>query len=233
MKNNKGMTVAIIYGIVLVLFNVVFWCIPFPKNATSIILYAFSLVSIIGGCGITMYAFSKGTELRSKVYGFPVFRMGYIYMIVQLLFSVAVCVVNVFIAVPAWIAVVVSVLILGLSAIGVIATDATRDIITEQEKKWAAQTAKNAEFRLNIDSIAERCPEGELKKKLSSLAEEFRFSDPISSDALTEIEKKLGEEVAALKALVTANPEEAIKKADEVHYLLADRNRLCKASKKQ
>ena len=233
MKNNKGMTVAIIYGIVLVLFNVVFWCIPFPKNGTSIILYIFSLVSIIGGCSITMYAFSKGTELRSKVYGFPVFRMGYIYMIVQLLFSVAVCTVNAFIAVPAWIAVVVSVLILGLSAIGVIATDATRDIITEQENKWAAQTAKNAEFRLNIDSIAERCPEGELKKKLSSLAEEFRFSDPVSSDALTEIEKKLGEEVAALKALVTANPEEAIKKADEVHYLLADRNRLCKAAKKQ
>ena len=233
MKNNKGMTVAIIYGIVLVLFNVLFWCIPFPKNGTSIILYIFSLVSIIGGCGITMYAFSKGTELRSKVYGFPVFRMGYIYMIVQLLFSVAVCVVNAFIAVPAWIAVVVSVLILGLSAIGIIATDATRNIITEQENKWAAQTAKNAELRLNIDSIAERCPDGELKKKLSSLAEEFRFSDPVSSDALTEIEKKLGEEVAALKALVTANPEEAIKKADEVHYLLADRNRLCKASKKQ
>lgn len=227
----KSVSTAIVFGVVFVIINVLFWGIPFPKGASSIIAYVFSLISVILGFAITSYAFSKGEDIRSKVYGFPVFRIGYLYAAVQAIFTFIICIFNAFFDVPSWVSLVFSIVVLGLAGIGVIGANAARDIVTKQEEQFAEQTKKVTEFKLNIDSIASRCPEGELKKKINTLAEEFRYSDPVSSDALKDIEQKLSEEVAVLRALVTANPEEAMKQADEVQYLLAERNQLCKATK--
>lgn len=230
--DKKTLSILIVFAMILVMFNVVFFAVPFPKTGAAWVEYAFSMLAIIGGAGISYYAFGKDGDLRSKVYGFPVFRMGYIYAAVQLIFGLAVCIVGFFAEVPVWIPLVVSVIILGLSAIGVIAADSARDVIEAQEEQVRAATKPMQTFRLDMQYIADSCKDEALKKKLNSLSEKFRYSDPVSCDELKEQEERLRSEVSELEALVNSDTEKAAALAEKIELHLADRNRRCKELKK-
>ena len=230
--NKRTKSSFLVYAIILGVYLVIFLAIPFPKTATTWVCFAFTIVAIIASAGITYYAFSKSDELRSKVYGFPIFRLGLIYCVVQLITGAIICVIGIFIYVPDWIAVVVSVLILALSAIGVIAVDNTSDIITEQEKQTTTSIKKMNSFKLDIQYIVDSCTDDELKKQLQKLSEKFKYSDPVSCDELVDVESQLNLEVKALEALVNSDVPSAKIKAQSVEKLLADRNRRCKEYKK-
>lgn len=229
--DKKTLSFLVVFAIIFVMYNVIFFAVPFPKTGAAWVEYAFSMLAVFGGAGISYYAFSKGGDLKSKVYGFPIFRMGYIYSIVQLVFGLVVCIIGFFVDVPMWISLVVSVLVLGLSAIGVIAADTVRDVIEEQEEQVARVTKPMQTFRLDIQYIADSCKDEALKKKLNSLSEKFRYSDPVSCDELKEQEEKLRTEVSELEALVNADTEKAAELAEKIELHLADRNRRCKELK--
>ena len=80
MKMNKPKKSAVaIYGIIAILFILLTVLIPFPKPASSWIMFAFSIISLAVGAGISLYAFGKPKDLMSKFYGYPIFRIGYLY----------------------------------------------------------------------------------------------------------------------------------------------------------
>lgn len=230
--NKKGKSLIIVYAIILVVWSVIFWVVPFPKNAASVVAYIFSVLALVFGFGVTGYSFSKGDDIKSKVYGFPIFKLGVIYTAVQIIFTLIIAAIGFFVAVPAWIVWVVSIVFAGLAAIGVIAADSTRDIITEQEKTSEVQTKAIKYFRLDMGGIADRCKDAELKKSVEKFADELKYSDPVSSDELEEIEKKISDGIDKLSALVNDDTEAAQKQLDELDRLLSDRNRRCKALKK-
>lgn len=76
------------------------------------------------------------------------------------------------------------------------------------------------------------CTEPSVKKELEKLAESFRFSDPVSSDATEEIENTIMEKLENLKiSISSSDSDENIAKITELKNLLAERNRICKVSK--
>lgn len=230
--NKKGKSLIVVYAIIFAVWSVIFWVIPFPKTAASVIAYIFSVLALIFGFGVTGYAFSKGEDLRSKVYGFPILRLGIIYTAAQIIFTLIIAVIGFFASVPAWIVWVVSIVFAGLAGIGVIAADNTRDIITEQETVTEMQTKAIKYFRLDMSGIADRCKDAELKRKVEKFADELKYSDPVSSDELEDIEKKISDGIDRLSDLVNEDAETADKQLGELERLLSDRNRRCKALKK-
>ena len=230
--SKKRTSVIAVYAIVLVLFNVLFFAVPFAKTASGWVCWGFSLLAVILGCGVSMYAFSKGDGLKSKIYGFPVFRMGAVYTIVQLVFSVVMFIVGSFVEAPVWISIVVSALILGICGIGFIGADNARDIVEEQVQSVEASTRQMKYFRVSADGIADLCADPELKKQVAKFAEELKYSDPISSDETASIEKQINEGISQLRGLVSSDPAAAKIKVAELSTMLADRNRICKAFKK-
>ncbi|MCR5201796.1 MAG: hypothetical protein K6D02_01695 [Lachnospiraceae bacterium] len=240
--NKKQISLIIVYAILFVVFNVVYFAAPFTKTAGTWVMYVFSLISIVVGLIITMYAFwntddsddlmSREQGLQSKVYGFPIFRIGIIYVVLQLCISVVIFAIGHFINVPAWVGIIISVILLGVALIGVIATDNVRDMVQETERVTYEKTKKMKSFKLDFDGIVTYAKDPELKNKLEKLAEKVKYSDPVSSDELEEIEAELQSETDALRSLVKSGEvAEASEKADFVTNLLEDRNRRCKAGK--
>lgn len=229
---NKSMKSLIaIYGIIFVIITVIGVAIPFEKTQSVIIAYGFSVISLIAGPIIFHYAF-KGTEtLTSKVYGFPIFRIGYIYTAIQMIFTILITIVSAFVNVPAWVSVVVSVLFMGGAAIGVIASDNARDIIENQEATDQIKTKTMTYFRLDISSVADMCSNADVKKKVMALSEKLKYSDPVSNEQLVEIESKILKEIGELKNIVNDDVDKAIVKVDAINLLVDDRNRRCKALK--
>ena len=230
--NKKNKSIIAVYGILAFIYLIAFVIIPFPKNAASWISFVFTLVSFVLSLGVALYVFGKDDEMTSKFYGFPIFKIAYMYPLVQFAVGLIICIVAAFVAVPYWIALVLSLIILGVSAIGVIATDNARDIVEATEAESERVTKATKMFNLNIALVLDLCTEPSVKIELEKLAENFRFSDPVSSDATEDIESTIMEKLENLKINITAfSADENIEKITELKNLLAERNRICKASK--
>ena len=230
--NKKNKSIIAVYGILAFIYLIAFVIIPFPKNAASWISFVFTLISFVLSLGVSLYVFGKEDEMTSKFYGFPIFKIAYMYPLVQFVVGVIICLIAAFVAVPYWVALILSLIILGVSAIGVIATDNARDIVEQTEAESERVTKATKMFNLNIASVLDLCTEPSVKIELEKLAESFRFSDPVSSDATEDIESTIMEKLENLKiSISSSDSDENIAKITELKNLLAERNRICKVSK--
>lgn len=229
-KNQKRILAVIV--IMLIVFSVIAFALPFKKNAVFLLSYLFGVLAI----GIQLYvlkvAFAGADTVKSKFYGFPIARIGAIYMAVQILFSVT------FMALaaiaPAWLVILSGVLGFAAAAIGFIGADAMRDEVERQDVKLKADTSCMMTLRSKVYSLVDRCEDAEAKKALASLADEFRYSDPVSEEALITIEYELEKAVSSLQGAVSSGDSNQIKvSCKNISTLLSERNRLCKLSKKR
>ncbi|MBQ9519715.1 MAG: hypothetical protein IJR59_07460, partial [Firmicutes bacterium] len=70
------------------------------------------------------------------------------------------------------------------------------------------------------------------KKLLEKFAEKVKYSDPVSSPALEDIEQRLTDAADEIKTLIdSGNYDDITAKINAADRLLDERNRLCKAEK--
>ncbi len=231
MSGKRKNSVVAIYAVIAVIFIVAFFVIPFERNATSWSAFSFGMISIFAGSIITFIAFDKGEGLKSKIYGFPMFRLGYYYTTVQLIISIIFIALELFVDVPSWIVIVSGLLLLGISVVGVIAVDNVRDVIEQHDARDAARTRTVETFRVDVDSLVGRCADNDVRKAMEKLAEEFKYSDPVSSEATAEIEAEIKEKLAELGGMINENPDESLQMISAISELLSNRNAECKKNK--
>lgn len=219
----------IVVGILFVVFNVISFAVPFVKTAVFWVSYIFGIIAILVQIPVMKIAFTDTEDARSKFYGFPIARIGVIYSIIQLILSLIFMGVAVF--VPVWIPIILFVIVLGISSIGFIAADATREEIVRQDKVIVKDVSfmRNIQSKMNV--LVAQCQNEEIKKAVSDLAEEVRYSDPVSSDAIKDIENELNNSVDELQRAIVDNDENALEICKRTKDILIERNRLCKLSK--
>lgn len=227
-KNQKRSIVLII--VIFTVFSAVAFALPFQKNDLFWVAYVFGVIAIAAQFYVLRSAFYKAQNIRSRFYGFPIAKVGAIYMTVQLVLSI------IFMALaaiaPVWIAILLFVIVFAAGIIGFIGVDSMRDEIERQDAKLMADTSCMTTLRSLVYPLAGRCKSEEAKKAVSALADEFRYSDPVSSEATGTIEAELENAVAGLQAAVSDGDETRIMDVSKgVSELLAERNRICKLSK--
>ena len=227
---NKKMTrFLVILAVVLVGFVVIAFVIPFARTGVFWIALAFGLVAIASQLYIQPKAFG-GKTARSKFYGFPIGHVGILYLSIQLILSVvAMAMASVL---PPWAAVVIFVLLFGAAVVGFVVADATRDEIERQDAKLKTDVTAMRALQSLTASIAAQCEDQEAKRVLTGLAQKFRFSDPVSSEATREAEENLKALVEELQAAVLEGDVASVRPlAARIDAALAERNRLCRINK--
>lgn len=222
MKKNKSMAYAAL-AIAFVLFNVIAFAVPTAKTATFWIAYVFTAVAFASQIVIWKFAFKGADTLKSKFLGIPLISVGITYLIVQIIaFAV-------FMALPliaSWIALVVCALILGISAICLIGTGTGREEINRVEEKVEKKVFYIRSLQVDVEMLASAEKDTDTKAALTKLAEKIRFSDPMSNEALADLEAEI---TAKVKELKTAeNKAEIITVLDS---LITERNKKAKLSK--
>ena len=234
MKLSKNAVRILLFaGIALVCFNVIAFLVPFCKTGTFWTGYIFGMLAIVLQLVVMKVAFHGAESVRSKFYGFPIARIGVIYGICQILLSFAAMALSVFI--PFWIPMVVFILMLAAAAAGCIAADAVRETIEKTDEKLVkdVSTMRNIQSKMNLLVSQSDCPET-LKKALSGLNDDIKYSDPVSGKATEELETELGGLISELqKTVVDGETESAIALCKKAKGILAERNRVCKLSKNQ
>ena len=140
MLDKKSKSAIAVYAIALFVYIIAFIIIPFNKTASSWITFIFTIIAIASSLFVCKIAFSSEEKLVSKIYGFPIFRVGILYALAQLIIGIIICVINAFVTVPYWIALLISVILLGAAAIGIIITDNTRDMVEELDENVKSDT---------------------------------------------------------------------------------------------
>lgn len=221
-----------IYAIVAAVLIILTLVIPFNKPTSSWIMFGFTLLSLIIGAFTTIYAFDKSEKLMSKFYGYPLFRVGYIYTLIQIISTLVIYIVGAFVEVPYWVGVVLSILTLGFVGVGCITADNVRDYIQEIDNSTLESTKNITLFQTDIADILDLCETKSIKEPLINLVKKFKYSDPVSTPQTEEAEKNLKVELQELRALLAENDSEKIlSKIKTISNQLNSRNRICESSK--
>ncbi len=213
---NKNLGYAVL-GILFVLISVIVFVIPTEKTATFWIAYVFTAVAFVSQIAIWKTALEKEDTLKSKFLGLPVVHIGIVYLIIQI---AALAVFTAVPTLPNWSAIVVCAIILGISAVCMIAGEAGRNEIERIEAKVQKKVFFIKELQADVELLADAETDTDTKAALHQLAEKIRFSDPMSNDALAEIEKAITEKITELK-----NISEKMAVIQELNSLLAERNK--------
>ena len=107
----------IVLAIVLAVFSLIAFAIPFAHTAVFWIAYGFGVLAILFQLYIFKTSFAGNGDAKSRFYGFPIARLGIYYLVAQLILSV----IEFALAglIPAWPAIIVNVLVLAFVLIAV------------------------------------------------------------------------------------------------------------------
>lgn len=220
----------IVDAILLIVFSVIAFAAPFAKTGIFWMAYLFGVIAIAYQIYVFQISFNQGDDVKSKFYGFPIARVGVIYLTVQLVLSlIEMCLAAI---VPVWVAVIVNILPIAFALIGCIAAEVMRDEIVHQDIKIKTDVGNMRALQSQTASFVGMSQDAVVKKQLQDLADDFKYSDPVSSEATQEMEMELKFLVNEIqRALVDGDMKSVEGFLVRVKASLAERNRVCKLGK--
>ena len=229
MVNSKSKVLSlVVVFIILIVYNIVVFMLPFDRSGMFWTGYGFSMVAILLTVGTGFYAFAR-EGLRSKVYGWSLISLAWWYLIVQLIVSLLQMILS-FISFQYGI--IVNVILLGAFLVGLIATDTGKEEIERIDEKIKEKVFYIKSLQADVEGMVSKSTDEPTNKALKDLAEAIKYSDPMSSSKLAAIENKIEAKVVDLTNVIVTSDSNAIRSVcDELQQLLAERNRKCKILK--
>lgn len=220
----------IVDAILFVVFSVIAFAAPFKMTAAFWLGYVFGVIAIAAQIYFFKISFSNGKDVKSKFYGFPIARIGVVYLSVQIVLSLIEMIVAA--VIPTWVVVIANILPIAFVAVGSIAAEVMKDEIERQDVKIKTDVSDMRGLQSQTAAFAGICQDTDVKKILQDLADEFKYSDPVTSEATKEMETELKFLVSEIqRALVDADMKSVESFCVRTKATLAERNRVCKLGK--
>lgn len=230
--NKKGKMIACIFAIAFITYNIIFFTICGFKDHSPVfwISWAFMVIAfgIIAVCGL--FLGKQGLFLQDWMFGYPIVKYSTIYIIFELVFSIVFVIFEK--TVPYGWAFAAQFLGLAVYLVLAISCFISKETIKEVKNKVSDKTRFIKLLRTDVEMLVEKCGDVVLKEQFRKFAETVRYSDPMSNEALFELEKELAYTISECdKAITNEEYERAKQLCDKSELLLAERNKKCKALK--
>lgn len=220
------------WAILLALFNII--CFATPTEIAGMTKfggafwagYVFITVAFIGQLACAYFAL-KAENLKRLFYNLPLITVSYAGLTLTVTFG-AVCMAIP--GLPNWVGIIVCTVILAFTAIAILKSKAAGDIVAETDEKVKVQTTFIRNLTADAEGLMSRAQTAEAKANCKKVYEALRYSDPMSSDGLAEIEAEISKSFEAFSAKIKSG-EASSNLAEELVNLIGDRNRKCKVMK--
>ena len=216
----------IVMIVTLAVYNLIVFVVPFVRTAAFWVSYGFTLLAFLVVTASVYIAIIKKPDARSRFYGFPIARIGVLYGIAQLITSLVVMALAVLI--PWWIPLVVYAIGFAAAVLGLVSAEAVVDGVQTLDVKLKKDVSLMRSLQSKVSQLAAQTDDAAIK----ALAEELRYSDPVSNDAIAGVETDLAAAVDMLQSAFVDGDREAVAQlCRKASALLSERNRLCKLNK--
>jgi hypothetical protein len=219
--------------IIYAVFNLLVFIIPFQRDGAFWVAYGFASFTILAQALVDWVAFRNADTLKRVFMGIPIIKISFRCMVAQLGLCGLFMLLSVWLNIPSWIPVIPCLIILAFATVAVIKADWAREIIEKIDVKSAAESRFMHQLRADLDSLVPHVTDNVLRTKLDKLAEDVRYSDPVSSAGLEGLEANIKDKISLLKQAVSSADEESSNLTDELHHLVNERNNQCRALRRQ
>lgn len=225
---------AVVWAILFAIFNLVCFVTPNEVEGMSKFGGAFwagyvgITLAFIGQIVCAYFAFQASSKEKFFL-NIPLIRISYITLVLTVIFG-AICMLipNL----PNWFGIIICFAILALGAISVIKAKAAAEVVEAVGEKVKAKTAFIKTLIVDAESLIASAKTDEIKADCKKVYEALRYSDPVSSEALFEIEREIESKLALLKQAVKDNNASAVSEyANEIVVLADNRNKKCRMMK--
>ena len=230
-KNFKLYLVA--WVLLLAIFNLIAFLVPgTPTNekftASFWIGYGFITVMLIGQLVCAYMAFNQN-DSKKVFYNITLVRSSYTGLVFSFIIG-SICMIFSFL--PYWIGVVVCAIVLLLNVMAIMKAKVAINEVERIDEKVKTQTFFIKSLTIDAETLMAGAKDDDIKAECRKVAEALRYSDPMSSDALSSIEGAISIKFTEFSNAVQANDKEkAIPTAGELVVLIGDRNKKCKLLK--
>lgn len=220
---NKGLSVVSAL-IVLVLFHVIAFVLPFTHTITFWLGYSFAVFSILLLLAVSVYALNA-SSLKGTFYRLSTVNLAWIYFVIQIIAAILQMVIA---TIPYMFALILNSILAALFLLLILAAYAGRNEVERIDNKVSQKVLfiKNLQVDLELLTSTDKA----LTEQLDNLIETVRYSDPMSHSNLGEIESKITDKFGLLKECLN-NPPLASALCGELQQLFAQRNKKCKLLK--
>lgn len=226
--NKKSIMLGTILAIVFVAYNVVvFTSAGFTgNNAVFWTSWIFMILAFVSMAVVGVIMGESGMTLRDWLFGYPIFKHTTIFITSELIVSVIFMLLQDKVSFP--LAFVIQFILLCVYLVFAISCFLAKTTIEEVNKNVKDKTIFVRTLRVDVEMLAQKCPDSELKALCQKLAEEIRYSDPMSNEALFELEKDIALAVSECEnAISMGNFDAATALCNKATELLAERNKKC------
>lgn len=226
-------TGVIVYAIMFALINLVIFAIFKPANLETndmkvVFWFAYgfmALAFVLQIAALVTGRYENG--MQSVFFGLPMIRVSLLYFIFTGVLSVAFMILLSFgVKVPFMLMFVPEVILLGLYAIAFIVSLTHRNVVVAIDRKIKQNVFAIRSLVSDVEDIADTVTDASLKQKLSRLAEDIRYSDPMTDQSVAAYDAQIKDSVDTLARLVGAGElDRAAAQITLTQNLISKRNR--------
>ena len=227
-------TYSIVIAILLVIFNLIAFIAPGWAGAEKYtgsfwIGYIAITLAFVINYVITYISLKNSDSKQILFYNIPIVYISYCSLIACIIVGVL-CMLNS--NMPIWIAIIASVIVIGVNAIAVLKAKATIDIVEAIDTRVKEETSFIRDLTAQAKALSSSATSPEAKEACNKVYEALRYSDPVSSDAVGDIEKEIEQKFVAFTDAVKTKDEALIQNfTNELLAVIVSRNDLCKGNK--
>ena len=231
--DRKLLTAIAAFFVVFLFANVLVFLVPFPHGIAFWTAYVFLMIALVVGFVITYVSAEKTFTQKNGIRYYPLMRFGMMYLAVQGIVSLIFFLTDSYITLPLiWIPPVVCLVIFAVFAVLLISTYSGLKVVESVDEQSKKETSFIYTLTAEADLLRKQVSDAGLQKELNTLYEAIRYSDPVSSSAVADVDSRIRGEMDFLKAAVTLNDTGKIREGvQKVSLLIAERNQKCKLSK--
>ncbi len=221
--------IGIVFAAVFAIYNIITLLIFKEKNDVFWLSYVFVCVGFAANILVSYLTFKK-SDAEAIFMNIPLMSFSVFYFLAEL-FASFIFMLFRFVVSPTLAVVVQSIMLLIYIIFAVLALinkgvidDINRDIQTK------VRTIKNLSIQVKL--MEDQCLDPELKRELHKVQEGIRFSDPMTTDVIEDIDDMIHSKVKELKYLCSNNDKNgAIQVCYQLSSYISERNMLLKNSK--
>lgn len=231
--SSKMTKIISMFAIVFVAYNVVLFvlCGFSGHGAAFWISYVFMVIAFADVAAIEYLLKGRSVLPKDWLLGYPILRHAAIYIIFEFILS-ATFIVGDYYKWKGTIAFAIQMISLAVHLVFVISCFLAKEMIEDVQEKVNISTTDMRLLQSEVEMIAEKTADTDVKNTFRNLAEQIRYSDPVSNEYLSALEREILTHVTNASVCVETNDREgALEGCKKASLLLIERNKKCKALK--
>ncbi len=228
-------TYSIVIVILLVIFNLIAFIAPGWAGAEKYtgsfwIGYIAITLAFVINYVITYISLKNSDSKQILFYNIPIVYISYCSLIACIIVGVL-CMLNS--NMPIWIAIIASVIVIGVNAIAVLKAKATIDIVEAIDTRVKEETSFIRDLTAQAKALSSSATSPEAKEACNKVYEALRYSDPVSSDVVSNVEQEIVQKFMEFSCAIKSNDDSFCISSKDLLATISYRNGCIKEGKRK